>query len=179
MDIGERIKNRRLQMGLTQEELADRSDLTKGFISQLERDQTSPSVDTLENIVNALGLSMADFFLEVEEEPVVYRKEDAIVSEYGNLGSRMAWLISNAQAREMESVVVEIDSEGATKHYPPFEGEIFGYVLDGSVKLHYGETTYRIKKKDSFYFEADEPFYIENTNKNVARVLWVATPPTF
>lgn len=179
MNIGEKIKNRRLQMGLTQEELADRSDLTKGFISQLERDHTSPSVDTLENIVNALGLSMAGFFVESEEEPVVYRKDEAIVSRDGELGSSMAWLISNAQVREMEPVIVEVESEGATKHYPPFEGEVFGYVLDGSVELNYGEKTFQIKKKDSFYFEADEPFYVANPNKKIARILWVATPPTF
>lgn len=57
MDIGEKIKNCRLKMGLTQEELAERSDLTKGFISQLERDNTSPSVDTLEKIVCAWALT--------------------------------------------------------------------------------------------------------------------------
>ena len=47
MDIGKRMKELRIQYGLTQQELADRSELTKGFISQLERNQNSPSIGTM------------------------------------------------------------------------------------------------------------------------------------
>ncbi|MDU5924926.1 MAG: helix-turn-helix transcriptional regulator, partial [Finegoldia magna] len=53
MEIGDKIRSLRLKLGLTQEELAERSDLTKGFISQLERDLTSPSVDSLNYVLNA------------------------------------------------------------------------------------------------------------------------------
>ena len=55
MEIGSKIKRMRLRLGLTQEELADRTELTKGFISQLERDITSPSIATLMDILEALG----------------------------------------------------------------------------------------------------------------------------
>ena len=51
MDIGHRMKELRIQYGLTQQELADRAELTKGFISQLERNQNSPSVGTLLDII--------------------------------------------------------------------------------------------------------------------------------
>ena len=53
MNIGAKIKRLRLTNGLTLEELANRSELTKGFLSQLERDLTSPSVATLEDILEA------------------------------------------------------------------------------------------------------------------------------
>lgn len=55
MNIGNKIREMRIEKGLTQEELADRSELTKGFISQIERDLTSPSVDSLLDILEALG----------------------------------------------------------------------------------------------------------------------------
>lgn len=55
MEIGNKIKQLRLQRGLTQEELAARTELSKGFISQLERDITSPSIATLMDILEALG----------------------------------------------------------------------------------------------------------------------------
>ena len=55
MEIGVKIKQLRQQRGLTQEELASRTELTKGFISQLERDLTSPSIATLMDILEALG----------------------------------------------------------------------------------------------------------------------------
>ena len=54
MQIGSKIKRMRLEYGLTQEELADRCELTKGYISQLERDLTSPSIATLQDILDCL-----------------------------------------------------------------------------------------------------------------------------
>ena len=64
MEIGDKIKRLRLQRGLTQEELGARTELSKGFISQLERDITSPSIATLMDILEALGTDIASFFHE-------------------------------------------------------------------------------------------------------------------
>ena len=64
MEIGQRIKQLRVMKGLTQEELADRAELSKGFISQVERDLTSPSIATLMDILQCLGVSVSEFFTE-------------------------------------------------------------------------------------------------------------------
>ena len=64
MELGTKIRDMRLQLNLTQEELADRCELTKGYISQLENDLTSPSIATLGDILSALGSSFAEFFKE-------------------------------------------------------------------------------------------------------------------
>ena len=55
MSIGGKLKELRILKGLTQEELADRAELSKGFISQVERDLTSPSIATLMDILQCLG----------------------------------------------------------------------------------------------------------------------------
>lgn len=68
IDIGGKIKRRRIKLGLTQEELAARTELSKGFISQLERNLTSPSIATLGDILEALGTNLSDFFSEQTEE---------------------------------------------------------------------------------------------------------------
>ena len=62
MEIGEKIRRIRIERGLTQEELADRAELSKGFISQIERDLTSPSIATLEDILTCLGTDCGEFF---------------------------------------------------------------------------------------------------------------------
>ena len=62
MEIGAKIKRLRLQRGLTQEELADRCELSKGFISQVERDLTSPSIASLTDILECLGTDLPSFF---------------------------------------------------------------------------------------------------------------------
>ena len=76
MDIGKKLRELRKQNDLTLEDLASRSELTKGFLSQLERDLTSPSVATLENLLEALGTNLKDFFSEDEDEQIVFSKED-------------------------------------------------------------------------------------------------------
>lgn len=61
IEIGKKIRDIRTQKGLTQEELADRCELSKGFISQLERDLTSPSIATLIDILQCLGTDLKSF----------------------------------------------------------------------------------------------------------------------
>ena len=71
MKIGERLRRLRLQRNLTQEEMADRCELTKGFISQVERDLASPSIATLTDMLQCLGSDLKTFFSEAEENESV------------------------------------------------------------------------------------------------------------
>ena len=73
MDIGKKIKELRVAKGLTQEELADRSELSKGFISQLERDLTSPSIATLMDILQCLGTNRLRIFQEEPEGDCIFK----------------------------------------------------------------------------------------------------------
>ena len=66
MIIGEKIRRLRMELQLTQEELADRTELTKGYISQVERDLASPSIATLVDILEALGTTLGEFFSDEE-----------------------------------------------------------------------------------------------------------------
>mgnify|MGYP002564477772 FL=1 len=103
MVIGEKIKNLRLSCELTQEELADRCELTKGYISQLENDLTSPSIATLIDILSALGTNLKEFFSDDEqEERVCFGKNDFI--EKVTDGYTLNWLVPNAQKNAMEPV---------------------------------------------------------------------------
>ena len=83
IDIGSKLKDLRVQKGLTQEELADRAELTKGFISQLERNLTSPSIATLMDILQCLGTSIGEFFNEETEEQVVFSRNDYFAAGTG------------------------------------------------------------------------------------------------
>lgn len=178
MEIGEKIKTLRVRRGLTQEELADRCELTKGYISQLERDLTSPSIATLIDLLESLGSSLNNFFSETEEEKMVFRNEDVFVKEFDG-SYTINWIIPNAQKNMMEPILLEMESFSETKPDHPHEGEEFGYVLSGSIYLHYGEEKHKVKKGESFYFKTRHTHYISNPGKNIARILWVSTPPYF
>ena len=100
MEIGSKIKQLRLKLDLTQEELANRTELTKGYISQLENDLCSPSIATLKDILDALGVSLQEFFAETKEEKVVFTPNDYFQSTNGDC--EVTWLVANSQKNEME-----------------------------------------------------------------------------
>ena len=180
MEIGGKIKRLRVRLGLTQEELAARTELTKGFISQLERDKTSPSIATLMDILEALGTNVSEFFSDREaDEVVVFEAEDMFIKEDAEAGVRIRWLVANAQKNALEPILVTLEPGASTQAQDPHEGEEFGYVLSGSVTLVCGEQKHKVRRGDAFYFHPTGVHYLTNNGKRSGEVLWVSTPPSF
>lgn len=177
MDIGNKIKNLRNLNGLTQEELAIRCDLTKGFISQLENNNNEPSISTLKDILNALGTNLSEFFNEEEEEQVVFTKNDYFQDTEDS--HKITWLVPNSQKNDMEPIIVDIYPNSALTKDMPHEGQEFGYVLKGRIQLVIGNKTYKVKAGESFYYNTDKVHYLKNPTDEVAKVLWISTPPNF
>ncbi|MGC2872454.1 helix-turn-helix domain-containing protein [Ihubacter sp. mB4P-1] len=177
MEIGSKIKELRIAKGLTQEELADRAELSKGFISQLERDLTSPSIATLADILQCLGVSVADFFAGDNDDQVVFRTEDYFEKEDAELANKIEWIIPNAQKNMMEPIRVTLQAGGETYPDNPHEGEEFGYVLDGDITIHLGKQMHTAKAGESFYYRPEKKHYI--SSKRGAQLIWVSTPPSF
>jgi len=179
MKIGEKIKRLRIKRSLTQEELANRCELSKGFISQIERDLTSPSIATLVDILESLGTNLKDFFNETMDEKIVFRKEDVFEKESEHLHHVIRWIVPNSQKNLMEPIVITLDVGGSSEEDNPHDGEEFGYILSGSVYIHLGNEKYKAKKDESFYFKPTVTHSISNAGKTRASVLWVSTPPSF
>lgn len=179
MNIGQKIKELRIQKSLTQEELADRAELSKGFISQLERDLTSPSIATLMDILQCLGTNLEEFFSETAAEQVVFKKTDYFEKYDGELKNLVKWIIPNAQKNMMEPILLTLDPGGSTYPDNPHEGEEFGFIVSGSIVLHIGNRAIKAKKGESFYFTANKQHYITASEKSGATLLWVSTPPSF
>lgn len=177
MEIGLKIKELRQRAELTQEELANRCDLSKSFISQLENDLTSPSISTLEDILLALGTDLPQFFSVAKEERVVFTADDYFESEDGKV--KTTWLITNSQKNEMEPILVTVPPNTKTTADMPHEGEEFGYVVEGEIMLHIGDNVYRAGRNDSFYYASDRSHYLENKSDREAKVLWISSPPNF
>ncbi len=179
MDIGQRIRQLRNKNGLTLEELASRCELTKGFLSQLERNLTSPSISALEDIVEALGMTMSDFFKEDRAEQIVFTPEDFFIDEKET--HTITWIVPNAQKNKMEPILLELPSQGISQTIDPHEGEEFGYVLSGRIKLIFEDKKkgFSVKSGQTFYIRGDSAHWMKNEAKQMARVLWICTPPIF
>ena len=177
MDIGNKIKQLRTRQGLTLEELASRSELTKGFLSQLERDLTSPSIDSLSDILEALGTNLSEFFQEDKNDQFVFRSEDFFVDERENC--TVNWIVPNTQKNQMEPILLELPAGGKSFEVEPHKGEEFGYVLDGSVILECDGERSVVCRGETFYLHGRTFHYLKNERKTTARILWVCTPPLF
>ncbi|NLL69268.1 MAG: cupin domain-containing protein [Acholeplasmataceae bacterium] len=179
VDIGKKIRELRLGNGLTQEELANRVELTKGYISQLENNLTSPSIQTLYSILEVLGTDVHEFFSLENDVAITYKDEDYYTKEDFVLKNEIFWIVPNAQKYQMEPIIIEILPGGQSVIDDPHSGEEFGYVLEGRVTLVYNKKRYPLKRGETFYYLAHKEHYLVNNSNGVAKVLWVSTPPMF
>jgi transcriptional regulator with XRE-family HTH domain len=94
--------------------------LTKGYISQLERDLSSPSMETFFNILEVLGITPEQFFSEqTSEQKVVYKDEDSTLYYDEENGYELKWLIPESNEKEMEPIVLTFDKNGEYKMFEP------------------------------------------------------------
>ena len=132
---------------------------------------------TLENILEALGTNLKDFFSEDEDEQIVFSKDDFfenIQEDY-----KIFYIIPNAQKNEMEPILIELKKGKNSMEIDPHDGEEFGYVIQGRITLKNGEEEYEVKKGETFYLKGNLPHYIVNKHDTLAKVIWVSTPPIF
>ncbi len=176
--IGERIKMLRQAKSLTQEELATRAGLTKGFISQVERNLTSLSVESLIGILDALDEKPSNFFNGAFDEKIVFKFRDRVELEREDV-KRFQILVPAAQNRLMDPALLELDVGERTPEEEPHEGEEFGFVLAGGVEVLLGGKPHRVKRGECFYFKATKRHCIVNRRKKKSVVLWVSSPPYF
>lgn len=161
---------------MTIEELANRAGLTKGFISQIERDKTSISLDNLELILKALGETVQSFFAELPVEKVVFRPKDWVTID-GENGGRYEIVIPRGVGSLLAAYIITLKAGERTKTEEPFSGELFGYMLKGAVNLRLGQRNYKVRKGSCLFFEPKQEFFFKNEERVPAKVLLVAMPP--
>ncbi|HOV68737.1 MAG TPA: cupin domain-containing protein [Clostridia bacterium] len=172
MKIGDKIRALRVKYGLTQAELAGRCKLSKGFISQLERDKTSPSIVTLMDLLKTLGTNIRDFFADEKlDEKIVFGKNDYSTVDNGSYS--ITRLIPSDVKSGLEPVLIELrpGCEASRDTLPNVE--VFGYVLSGAITVELGQQREKCEKGESFSFKPHLPHRIINKGSRKAKVLWI------
>lgn len=170
--IGSKIRRLRKLRGLTIEELAGNAGITKGFISQLERDLTVPSVTTLKQILDVLGVQLSAFFSDISErERNIFTQKDRTL-ETTTSKYKIENLIPKLKYLEMEPTLLTLEPMVEYKrHFEEDEG--FGFVVKGNLELKINDETKIIKKGDCFYIFFDNSFSFKNLTKKQAEILLV------
>lgn len=177
MDIGKKIKEMRMEKGLTLEELAKRSELSKGFLSQLERNKTSPSIQTLDDILEVLGSSLSEFFKEENNSSIIFKEKDYYINEQDD--KKVTFIVPNAQKNMMEPIILELEANGCSDKITPSSGEELIYVLEGKVILNYLDNEYEVNSGETIYLSSKHTHYLKNGSDKKSKVLWISSPPNF
>ena len=176
--FGARIRHAREAARLSLQELADRCELTPGFLSRVERDATSPSVSSLVRICDALGLRVGDLFeapattlvrpvdrLKLEQLPASEEVIDTLLTP-----------VSERHVTVIETIAAPGASGGSSLYTMPTDAEVC-FVLEGRVELRVGESSFALEAGSALTFRADAPHTWRNTSDtHGARILWVLAP---
>ena len=179
MQLGKKVRDLRLRHGMTVQQLAEATHLSKGFISQVENDRTSPSLATLRDLARALETSVAYLVVEEEQHPHVVRANDRPRLRVGGNTTRVE-LLSALPKRNLELVLAELPpgvSAGEKKHF--HHGEECVLCLEGRISITCGMQTLVLEAGDSCHFDGRVPHAVENAGDCVAQVLIAITPAAF
>ena len=174
--FGARLRHAREASRLTLGDVAERSGVTKSFLSRVERDMTSPSVSSLLGICDALGLSIADLF-QTPQTTLVRRSERPTVDDLPKAAEVVDTLITPAGERYvtvLESAVSPGGSGGSVLYTLPSECEVC-YVVQGEIEVQVEDHTFSLHEGDALTFGAAVP-HTWRVAGDGARVLWILAP---
>ena len=179
MQLGKKIRDLRLRRGLTVQQLAEASGLSKGFISQVENSRTSPSLATLQDLARSLETSVAYLVVEEDQIPHVVRAGERPTLHVGGNTSTVE-VLSAQPRRNLELIQAELPPgvpAGDKRHY--HHGEEVVLCLQGRVNLTCGEHVLMLEEGDSCHFDGRVPHAVENAGSGIAKVLIAMTPAAF
>lgn len=176
--VGERVRSVRRQRALSLQAVADQAELSVGFLSQLERGLSSPTLRDLVRIAEALGTTIGMFFdaatlPDPAPEPIVVRatQRQEVAFHEGVVKHR---LTPTGDASTLVLYMVTIEPHGRTGEASyTHQGEEAGLVLQGRLLLTVETADHLLNEGDGFRFRSDRPHRFSNPGSTVARVIWV------
>lgn len=178
--IGPRIRKLRRDKNMTLSQLAEFAGCTNATISKIERNKMTPSVSVLKGIVNALGLTLAEFLTdENHSDLVVMRKDQRIPIKFPSPGIQSELLTTNLKHRKMEPLYEVIEPGAGSKGKYTHDGEEFVLVLKGVLTIIIRGDKYVLNAGDSMYYTSNQPHGFSNRGSETVEVVWVISPPTY
>lgn len=183
LDIGEKIRLLRKSRRVTLKDLAERTTLSIGYLSQIERNLSSPSVNVLRDIATALGVNISWFFEAPEQSPA--GEERFIVRKNNRRRLRFRSGITDSLLTPNLNGQIELllsrFEPGASSGEEPYthNGEEAGVVMAGQLELWIDGECFLLQEGDSFNFPSSAPHRYRNPGESESVVIWSITPPSY
>ena len=180
LQLGPRIRALRQARGFTLRELAERAGVTESFLSQVEREVTSPSIASVQRIAHALDLAIAELFVEEAPHGRVVRLADRRRIAYPGLGATDEFLTSGLDGR-LQVILSTIEPGGGTgdEPYSHDSDEEVVIVLSGRLELWVADEHHVLEEGDSVTYSSRLKHRNINPGPSTATVLFCLTPPSF
>lgn len=172
--LGPAIRKRRKQLKMTLQALCDASGVSVGYLSQVERDNATPSLGTLAQIADALQVGLDYFISASKPSDGLSRAGARPLFALDNSSLRYEALSAEFPGSEMSSYVLHIPP-GYTSETVSHEGEEIIYILDGEIEQTLGAQTFHMKAGDSLHYSGDTSHAWRNPTDRTARILWTGT----
>jgi len=178
MSYGAKLRDMRKKLGMTLEDISQKTGFTKSFISQIENGKNSPSIASLKKICYALGTTISELFEDERNIVNIFQSGDYKVLK--NKSITMTFVASKLVNRKLEPILIELDPYGETgSDFYQHTGEELGYVLQGEICVVIGNEEYLMQEGECIYFSSNLPHKIKNKKDKPAKAFWVGTPPSF
>jgi len=180
LELGSRIRALRQTRRLTLRQLSERAGVTESFLSQVEREKTSPSIASVQRIARALDLSIAQLFAEEPSTGRVVRREARRRIVYPGLRAVDEFLTPNLAGR-LQVILSTIEPGGGTgeEPYTHESDEEVVVVLAGALDVWVGDEHYVLREGDAITFNSRVPHWNMNRGEVPVSVLFCLTPPSF
>lgn len=180
LQLGPRIRALRQARNVTLRELAARAGVTESFLSQVEREVTSPSIASVQRIARALELSIAELFVEEAPRGRVVRRAGRRRIAYPGFGAVDEFLTPGVNGR-LQVIVSTIEPGGGTgdEPYTHDSDEEVVVVLSGRLELWVADEHHLLEEGDSVTYSSRLPHRNVNPGDRPAVVLFCVTPPSY
>ncbi|MGI6855562.1 cupin domain-containing protein [Mesorhizobium sp. 1B3] len=179
--VGERVRELRKARGLTLQEVAERSGLSLGFVSQIERGKSSPSVRVLARLADSLQVLIGDLFepaARSDANRIVAKQSDFQTMSLAETGVEKILLtpLGPDETLDLYLMRLSVGASSGEENYT-HEGVECGYVLEGTLDLYVDDVKYVVLKGESFRFSSQRPHRFSNDGTRKAVVLWINSRP--
>lgn len=176
--LGNKLRARRRELGLTLQAVADRAGLTVGFISQIERNLTTPSLSSLVNVSQVLEMHVSDFLSQPKGKRSITRQDERRVYKVGDSAMSYERLSSNFPGNVLRSVIVH-EPPGHRGEPISHEGEEMIFILEGKLTADIDGVVTVLETGDSIHFLSDKVHSTWNHTDTTTSILWAGTMDVF
>ena len=180
VNVGERVRGVREKRGLTLQDISQRTDIEVSLLEEIESGAVAPPLGTVIKLAKALEMKMGYFISGEESRPytIVRRGDRKVISRYDSkkekhYGYEFESLAPHKKDRHMEPFMVTLEPTSTEEERSTHDGQEFIYVLEGNMKVLYGEETYILEPGDAVYYDSTVPHLVKCHGDKKTKILAV------